>query len=104
MTLTSPVSLLVTTMSGKPLPVVSTSATSETPTPTCKVMVGTMSPVPLRRPVTTLSGITVRVPSPALRTTRSFPPSPIRSPKMICAGNDPVGIDPTRRKPPAWYV
>ena len=37
----------------------------------------------------------------ALRTTRSFPPSPRRFPETICAGSLPVRIDPSRTKPPA---
>ncbi len=45
---------------------------------------------------------TERVPSPALRTTRSLKPSPFKSAEMICAGSWPVVSDPlSRTKPPS---
>ena len=44
---------------------------------------------------------TERVPSPALRTTRSSQPSPLRSAVTICAGSEPVGSDPIRTKLPS---
>ena len=44
---------------------------------------------------------TESVPSPALRTTRSSKPLPLRSAAMICAGSWPVASEPTRTKPPS---
>ena len=96
-TLTWPVSLLVTTRSSTPLPVVSTAWTSETPRPTgrmnaavkiggASVLAGPTDPLRDRLPKYTES-----VPSPALRTTRSSRPPPLSWAAMICAGNGRSG-------------
>src|SRR5208337_103330 len=102
-TSTSPETLLVTTMSVVWSWSRSTSArvTSETPRPTGRVTEDGKRALPVGSLPEPLLNKTVRVPAPALRTTRSFPPSPRRSPVTICAGSEPVGSDPIRTKVPS---
>ena len=74
--------------------------TSETPTPT-----GIEAPQegwskPVRKLPSWLLKKTVRVPSPALRTTRSSQPQPLRSAEMIC-GRSRLCEVPTRTKLPS---
>ena len=81
---------------------VSTAWTSETPRPTGRVTGGRkVCEVDARDrsgPVNVLAKKTERVPSPALRTTRSSQPLPFRSAAMICAGSWPVVSEPIRTK------
>ena len=102
-TLTWPVSLLVTTRSSRPLPVVSTAWTSETPRPTGRVTGGQEGRSKSSLGIdgtneASLAKKTESVPSPALRTTRSSKPSPFKSAAMICAGSWPVVSEPIRTK------
>ena len=100
-TLTWPVSLLVTTRSRRPSALVLIAWTSETPDPTGIVNGGKKGwSKPVRKLPSWLLKKTVRVPSPALRTTRSSQPVPLRSAAMICAGSWPVVREPIRTKPP----
>ena len=91
----------MTMMSVAPSRSTSARVTSETPRPTGRVTEDGKRALPVASPPEPLLKKTVRVPSPALRTTRSSQPSPLRSAVTICAGQRPVGSDPIRTKLPS---
>ena len=78
-----------------------TAARSETPGPTSRVTGGRKGLKLVAKLPSALLKNSERVPSPALRTTRSSKPVPSRSAAMICAGRAPVASEPTRMKAPS---